>query len=73
MGPQQAALRDRFLEEVEDRLAQCAGRWKHLGTGAANQGQIDQAVTEGMDRAKKILGKKQSRVRSIAKPWWSLA
>ena len=40
------ALRDKFLAEVETPLAQCAGRWKHLGTGAATQGQVDQAVEE---------------------------
>ena len=71
------ALRDRFLQEVETPLAQCAGRWKHLGTGTASQEQVDQAVADLkqviMDGAKKVIGKKQSRVRSMAKPWWSLA
>ena len=71
------ALRDKFLAEVETPLAQCAGRWKHLGTGAATQGQVDQAVEELkgvlMAGAEKVIGRKSSRVRAVAKPWWSPA
>ena len=68
------ALGDKFLAEVETPLAQCAGRWKHLGTGAATQDQVDQAVEELkgvlMAGAEKVIGRKSSRVRAIAKPWW---
>jgi hypothetical protein len=71
------ALRDKFLAEVETPLTQCAGRWKHLGTGAATQDQVDQAVEELkgvlMAGAEKVIGRKRSMVRAIAKPWWSPA
>ena len=48
-----------------------------MGTGAATQDQVDQAV-EGlkgvlMTGAEKVIGRKSSRVRAIAKPWWSPA
>ena len=59
---------------MEAPLAQCAGRWKHLGTGVAGQGQVSQAVADLKqilrDGAENVNGKKQSRVRSVAKPWW---
>ena len=71
------ALRDKFLAEVETPLAQCAGRWKHLGTGVSTQGQVDQAIEELkgvlMAAAEKVIGRKRSRVRAVAKPWWSPA
>ena len=60
------ALRDKFLAEVETPLAQCAGRWKHLGTGAATQDQVDQVVEEFkgvfMAGAEKVVGHKCSTV-----------
>ena len=48
-----------------------------MGTGAATQDQVDQAIEELkgvlMAGAEEVIGRKCSRVRSIAKPWWSPA
>ena len=45
--------------------------------GAATQDQVDQALEELkgvlMTGAEKVIGRKSSRVRAIAKPWWSPA
>ena len=68
------ALGDKSLAKVETPLAQCAGRWEHLRTGAATQDQVDQAVEElkgaPMAGAEKVIGRESPRVGAIAKPWW---
>ena len=64
-------LREKFQSEVEAPLAQCAGRWKHMGSGQVKQVEIDQAHDEltyiFMTAAIKVVGRKQSRVRSVTK------
>ena len=46
-----------------------------MGTGAATQDQVDQAVEKLkgvlMAGAEKFIGRKRSRMRAIAKLWWS--
>ena len=67
------SLRDKFLAEVETPLAHCARKWRHLGTRAATQDHVGQAVEVPngvlMAGAETVIGRKRSRVRAIAKPW----
>ena len=55
-------LREKFQSEVEAPLAQCAGRWKHMGSGQVKQVEIDQARDELTDifmtAAIKVVGRK---------------
>ena len=68
-------LREEFEQEVKAPLTKWEGRWRHLNSGAVGQPQLDLAVDELksilIEAADKVFGRKQSRIRAAAKPWWS--
>lgn len=71
------ALREEFEQEVKAPLTRWEGRWRHLSSGVVCQSQLDLAVEELqsilLTAAEEVVGKKRSRVRAVAKPWWSKA